>query len=155
MNRVKTNQIWTNQIWIGNIRKCTKCDEHITFSGETYIGNQCISGDSSGGTYIENELYKENAILIEITKGGYVDLDRLKTISDYFHMIKDITAKGYHLGGFIMPTMPWKEGELFVENNKKNKLRPYYQEEEKPKRMSLGKLKRKVYAQRNCRDIVN
>ena len=74
------------QIFIGNIRRCTKYENHTTFSSSTYIGDQCIGCDSFGYIEEENELYKENAILIKVEHGGYVDLEKLNSILDYIKM---------------------------------------------------------------------
>ena len=72
----------TDQIFIGDIRKCTKYETHTTFSSSTYIGDQCIGCDSFGYIDKDDELYKENAVLIKIKNGGYVDLERFNSILD-------------------------------------------------------------------------
>ena len=85
----------TDQIFIGDIRKCTKYETHTTFSSSTYIGDQCIGCDSFGYIDKDDELYKENAVLIKIKNGGYVDLERFNSILDYIRIYRDITKDGY------------------------------------------------------------
>ena len=34
-----------NKIFIGNIKKCTKYDRHITFYSKTYIGGKYVESD--------------------------------------------------------------------------------------------------------------
>ena len=75
----------TDQIFIGDIRKCTKYNTHTTFSSSMYIGDQCIGCDSFGYVDEDDELYKENAVLI-ITHNTRI-LENLKV--DYVHILVD------------------------------------------------------------------
>ena len=116
-----------NRVFVGDIKKCTKYEEHTLFSSEIFIGEDCIGGDSFGHTVAECELYKENAVLIEFN-GGYVDLDNLKSFIDYLKVYGDITKNGFYEGGLIMSTSPHCSDSLFVDsesvkpyNNKQNK----------------------------------
>ncbi len=131
----------TDQIFIGDIRKCTKYETHTTFSSETYFGNQCIACDSFGYIDSDDELYKENAILIKIENGGYVDLDCFKSFLDYFKIYQDITKEGYRLGGLMMSTKAHCINSLFVD---KESLKPYYVDKQQTKNISVHKLKKQV-----------
>lgn len=104
----------TDQIFIGDINKCTKYETHNTFSSSTYIGDECVSCDSIGYIDTDDEPYKENAILIKIENGGYVDLERFNSILDYISIYQDITKDGFRLGGLMMSTSPCCVDDLFV-----------------------------------------
>lgn len=127
------------QIFVGNIRKCTKYESHTTFQSETYINGRFIGGDGFGYIDTDDELFKENAILIKIEKGGYVDLERLNSILDYVRIYKDI-KDGYMLGGLMMPTSPHGIDNLFVD---KKSLKPYYSNEQ-TKNISVHQLKKQL-----------
>lgn len=131
----------TDQIFIGDIRKCTKYETHTTFSNSTYIGDQCIGCDSLGYIDSDNELYKENAILIKIKNGGYVDLERFNSFLDYIRIYRDITKDGYRLGGLMMPTSAHNIDSLFVDESS---LKPYYTNHQRPTNISVHQLKMQV-----------
>lgn len=135
----------SEQIFIGNIKKCTKYEEHNTVVGSTYIGDQLICTDSFGYITKEDELYKENAVLIKIENGGYVDLDRFNSILDYIRIHKSITENGYRLGGLMMPTSAYSRNCLFVD---KESLRPYYTDKQQFEDISVRKLKKQVKSTR-------
>ena len=129
------------QIFIGNIKRCTKYEEYNTIVGSTYIGNQLICTDSFGYITKEDELYKENAVLIKIENGGYVDLDRFNSFLDYIRIHKDITKNGYRLGGLMMSTSAHSPNCLFVDEKS---LKPYYTDKQQFEDISVRKLKRQV-----------
>ncbi len=131
----------TDQIFIGNINKCTKYISHTTFSSETFIGDQCISSDSFGYIEKEAEIYKENAILIKLKNGGYVDLENLNTVLDYLKVAKTFTKGGFYLGGIVLSTFAYNEGSLFVDSNS---LVPYYAETKKNENISTRQLKKQL-----------
>ena len=108
------------QIFIGNIRKCTKYESHTIFQSKTYMDEECIGFDFFGCLNIDDELFKENAILIKIEKGGYVDLERFNSILDYVKIYKDITKDGYVLGGLMMSTYSHGLDSLFVDKKSLN-----------------------------------
>ncbi len=62
----------TDQIFVGNIRKSIKYETHNAFSSSMYVGDQCIACSSFGHINTDDELFKENAVLIKIKNGGYV-----------------------------------------------------------------------------------
>ena len=111
------------QIFIGNIRECTKSEEHITTTSKTYSNGECVGSESMGYINTESDIYRENAILIKIKNGGYVDLTRLNSILDYIKVRKDITKWGFRLGGLIMASSANRVGKLFVDENS---LKSYY-----------------------------
>lgn len=94
--------------FIGNIKKCTKLEAHKTFEMVT----EGIT-DSFGYMEIEDELYKENAILLK-TKEGYIDLDNLTTL---YNIKKNRNKKN-----ILMPTYPIYIGCLFIDEKS---LKPY------------------------------
>lgn len=129
------------QIFIGNIRKCTKYETHTTFSSNTYINGECAGCDSFGYIEKEDELYKENAILIKIAKGGYVDLENFKSIIDFISIYRDIEKDGWRLGGKMMSTSSYCLGCLFVDEKS---LRPYYNEKQQVSDITVWQLKKQI-----------
>lgn len=129
------------QIFIGSIRKCTKYEMHTTFSMTISIGGAPLGTDSFG--YIEQDsiLEKENAVLVKLEKGGYVDLDTFNSALDYLRIYKDVTKHGYRTGGLILSTSPNKIGSIFVDESS---VKPYYQTKDKVKNITFGKLKKEV-----------
>lgn len=128
------------QIFIGDIRKCTKYEEHEIFESKTYINGVCIGCDRLGYIKKDDELFKENAILIKIKKGGYVDLERFNSILDYIRIYKDIIKDEYMLGGLMMPTSSYGLDSLFVDENS---LKPYYNKEQ-ANNISVRQLKKQL-----------
>ena len=126
----------TDQIFIGDIRRCTKYEKHITLS--SMIAN--IGRESFGYIEEDDELYKENAILIKIKNGGYVDLERFNSILDYIKIHKDITKNGYRLGGLMMSTSAHCLDSLFVDEES---LKPYYTAKQ-TSNLSVHQLKKQI-----------
>ena len=118
-----------DRVFVGDIKKCTKYEEHTLFSSEIFIGEDCIGGDSFGHIVAECELYKENAVLIEFN-GGYVDLDNLRSFIDYIKVYGDITKNGFYEGGLIMSTSPSCIDSIFVDSES---LKPYKNKQNKDK----------------------
>lgn len=125
------------QIFIGNIRKCTKYERHTTFNCSTYIGDRCIGCDSFGYVDSEDELYKENAILLKIKNGGYVDLENFNSVLDYIKIYRDTTR----IGGLVMSTSAYCVGKLFVDEKS---LKPYYNDNQQRKNISVRQLKKQL-----------
>lgn len=105
-----------------------------------YIGDQCIGCDSIGYIVEDDELYKENAVLIKIKNGGYVDLEKLNSILDYIKIYRDITKDGYHVG-LIMPTSAYGIDSLFVDEKS---LKPYYINKQQKSNISAHQLKKQI-----------
>jgi hypothetical protein len=131
----------TDQIFIGNINKCTKYINHTTFSSGTFIGDQCIGCDSFGYIEKEDEIYKENAILIKLKNGGYVDLENLNSIFDHLKVLNTTTRDGFYLGGIIMSTSAHCVGSIFVDQKS---LVPYYTENKNNSNISARQLKKQI-----------
>lgn len=129
----------SSQIFVGNIKKCTKYEVHSTFSSETFIGDTCIGSDSFEYIEEESEIEKEQAVLIKVRNGAYVDLDSYRTALDYFKVRQSLTENGFRLNGLIMSTSPHCKGSLFVDSDT---LRPYYTGEKK--NVSVRKLKKEL-----------
>jgi len=131
----------TDQIFIGNINKCTKYVDHVTFSGKTFIGDECICSDSFGYVEKQDVVYKENAILIKLKNGGYVDLEKLNSIFDHLKVLNATTKDGFYLGGIIMSTSAHCEDCLFVDSKS---LVPYYTENKNNSNISARQLKKQI-----------
>ena len=122
-----------DQIFIGDIKKCTKHDEHTILSIEGPFG-----GDFFGYTEVESELYKKDAILVKVTNHGYVDLEDLNSALDMLRVKKYITKSGWINNSWIMSTSPNYVDDLFVDSNS---IRPYYKNENSEK-ISIKQLKK-------------
>lgn len=129
----------TDQIFIGNIRKCTKYKMHTTLISSLFIGDQCVGSDSFGHIETDDELYKENAVLIKIKNGGYVDLERFNSILDYIKIYRSITKNGYRLDGLMMSTSAHCIDSLFVDEKS---LKPYYSNKSQINNISVRQLKK-------------
>lgn len=112
-----------DKIYIGNIRRCTKYESHKTVVTSANINNECIGSSGFGYTDSEDEMYKENAILIKTKNGGYVDLDNLNNFLDYLKVKNNTTKNGIRLDGLIMSTSADYLNCLFVDEGT---LKPYY-----------------------------
>lgn len=128
----------TNQIFRGDIKKCTKYDVHTTFSSSTYIGGQCIGGASIGYVDDEYEIYKENAVLIKVKDGAYVDLESLNSILDYIRIYRDMLLRDY-ISGLIIPTSTYCANSLLINEET---LKPYYADERQVEDVSVRELKK-------------
>lgn len=113
----------SNQIFIANLRKCTKHESHALFQSSTEINGESLGGEIFGYTDRQDELYKENAILIQMKNGAYVDIDVLKSYFDYLKLFRDITPNGFINNGIFLSTMPTKVGDIFIDYKT---IEPYY-----------------------------
>ena len=93
-----------DKVFIGNIKRCTKYISHSRFTGNVFIGEECVSLNSFGYIESEDELYKENAVLVKTKNGGYIDLENFNSILDYLKIYKDDAQRDYNLWKTIMPT---------------------------------------------------
>lgn len=126
----------SERIFIGNIMKCTKYEEHMTFSASSSINGIPISRDIEGYTEWDDKIFKENAILIKLKSGGYVDLDNINSLLSYLKFIKDSNKDGFILGSYIMDDSPHELNCLFVDEDS---LKPYNTEQ---KNISVHQLKK-------------
>lgn len=140
----------SEQIFIGDIRKCTKYETNNTFSSGMYIGNQCIDCTSFGYIDTDDEIYKENAVLIKLKNGSYVDLERLNSVLDYIRIYRDMTSDGYYLGGIMMSTSAYGMDSLFVDEKS---LTPYYTDKQQPSHISVHQLKKHAKHTRSSSNI--
>ncbi len=136
------------QIFIGNINKCTKYEQHDILKSELIDGitGEVVGCQKFGYIEREGEVYKENAILIRLQNGGYVDIDNLNSILDHLSVHRDITKDGYRAGRLIMPTLAWKEGCLYVDEST---LRKCYSESESQDKVTVRSLKQKFNKDNN------
>lgn len=130
----------SNQVFTGTIRRCTKYETHATFSSETFIGDISLGTDSLGYIKEDSVVEKENAVLIQVASGGYVDVESYKSAVDYFKVRQSISSDGFRLGGLIMSTRPHREDCLYVDSAT---LKPYYSKSES-KNISVRKLKKEL-----------
>ena len=120
----------TDQIFIGNIKKCTKYD----YRSQGY-------GDWNTSPAVDSKLYKQNAVLIKVENGGYVDLEKLNSLLDYIKIYKDITENGYRLGGLMRSIRPHCVDCLFVDLDS---LKPYYSDKQKKEKTSVHQLRKQI-----------
>ena len=86
-----------DKVFIGNIKRCTKYISHSRFTGNVFIGEECVNLSSFGYIESEDELYKENAVLVKTKNGGYIDLENFNSILDYLKIYKDDVQRDYNL----------------------------------------------------------
>lgn len=128
------------QVFIGNIKKCTKYINHSRFNEIVYIGDKCINLNSFGYVETEDEVYKENVLLVKIKNGGYIDLENFNSILDYIKIYKDNLKEGYALWKTIIPAYPREINSLFVDEKS---LKPYFNKNKEQTDISLYKLSKK------------
>ena len=119
-----------DKVFIGNIKRCTKYISHSRFTGNVFIGEECVNLSSFGYIESEDELYKENAVLVKTKNGGYIDLE----------IYKDDVQRDYNLWKTIMPTHSRGSNSLFVDENS---LKPYFNNEDKKEEISIYQLRRR------------
>lgn len=138
-------KIEVEQVYTGNINICTQYDRHNAFENKLIMDQQEISSDHFGYIIRDGKLYKENATLIKIKHGGYIDIDEFKSILDYFDIKRNMEEKGFTLGGIMMPTSAYGVDTLYVD---KDSLKPYYDKTEKINNKHVFKLTRDLRKKR-------
>lgn len=129
----------SNKIFVGDIKICTKYDNVILQSSTFFVDSAPISIERFGFIDVMAKPYINEAVLLEIKDGRYVDINRLNTIKDYLRMYYECFSKYIYHNGILMPTRPMAEGMLFVDEES---LIPYYLGEEK--NVSIRSLKREL-----------
>lgn len=129
-----------DKVFIGNIKRCTKYISHSRFTGNVFIGEECVNLSSFGYIESEDELYKENAVLVKTKNGGYIDLENFNSILDYLKIYKDDAQRDYNLWKTIMPTHSRGNNSLFVDENS---LKPYFNSEDKKEEISIYQLRKR------------
>jgi len=128
------------QVFVGNLKICTKVEEHVSVSGETYIGGKLAFRESLGYAEVEDKLYKENVVLIKFENGGFVELEKFNSMLDYIKIRRDYKEKSFLLGGLILDDRAHRVNDIFVDSES---LKPYYNQEQK-KKESIRRLKREM-----------
>jgi len=128
------------QVFVGNLKICTKVEEHVSVSGETYIGGKLAFRESLGYAEVEDKLYKENVVLIKFENGGFVELEKFNSMLDYIKIRRDYKEKSFLLGGLILDDRAHRVNDIFVDSES---LKPYYNQEQK-KKVSIRRLKREM-----------
>lgn len=135
----------SDKVFIGDIKKCTKYESHVSLRSETYFGDECIGCESFGYIEREGELHKENAVLVMLDNGGYVDIDRVNGLLDYISIYRDSFKDGFRIRdkGLIMSTSPSFLGNLYVDSDS---LTPYYGENNEmgSKDVSIRSLRKEI-----------
>lgn len=126
----------SNIIFIGNIMKCVKFETKIIYNSEIDENNKNFGYEFFGCNISEDEVYKENAILIKLKNGKYVNLENINTIFDYLKLNQILPNDKSYIGKIIMNTESKKINDLFVDEKS---LKPYKLEN---KNISILKLKR-------------
>ncbi len=118
-----------NQVFIGSIRRCTKYEPFYILSCSTNTEKIERWQDAYSCHYDTRSVpYKERAILIQV-EGGFVDVDRLKTIFDELKLKKAMQRKPdqkQSLGRLVIPTKAHGVKSLFVDVDS---LEPYHYED--------------------------
>ena len=117
----------SDDLFIGNIKKCTQ------YVGEKLQANGNLYFD---GFEIASEVYKENAILYKTKSGRYVDIENINSILDSLKIMRLDAIQKF---GFIMPTIAYEEGCLYVD---KSTIKPFYLETRND--ISIKKLKQEL-----------
>ena len=132
-----------DKIFIGDIGKCTTYKKFTPFEPD-FVSNPSTTKNTLGYIDIDDELYKENAILLQIADGIFIDLDSFHSFFNYLKIYKEIHKNSeFHLGELIMNTAPTALGDLFIEENS---LKPYYLDI-KSNNISIHKLTRQIKKQ--------
>ena len=128
------DNIEPNKVWIGNIIKCTKFKRTTEYNDGNY---------AYGSVEIETEVYKKNAVLIEITNGGFIDLDFIKneSLSDYKKIYNCFNKHGWKCKNIILPTIASEKDSLYVD---KKTLIPFFDECNQVEKTSVKQLKKSV-----------
>lgn len=129
----------SENFFVGDIKQCTKHENHTMFSSEIFVGDVCIGGDEFGYIEMEDKPYKKDAILLKVCEGGYVDIEELNSALDYLKVYRSITKDGFYLGNLIMSTSAHREGCLFVDNET---LKPYFENPKEIGSISVRRLKK-------------
>ena len=124
------------QIFIGNIKKCTEYEMVATTSVGIIINGRIVSSDSYGYTKTNDELYKEDVILVKFKNDFYVELEKLNLLLKL--KAQTSARRGHVINELMMLTSPSAVGDLFVDEKS---LKPYYGMEYKSAKVLMRKLK--------------
>lgn len=103
------------KICIANLMQCTKYETHDYFTSSISIGDTPCFSDSFGFIEKDEELFEKDVYLLKIKKGGYVRLDSINTFGDYLKVNRCLTKGGFKLGGIMLSTSAWNNGDIFVD----------------------------------------
>ena len=118
------------------IKKCTEYEMVATTSVGIIINGRIVSSDSHGYIKKDDELYKEDVILVKLKNDFYVELEKLNLLLKL--KAQTSARKGYKINEFMMLTSPSAVGDLFVDEKS---LKPYYGMEDKSAKVLMRKLK--------------
>ena len=131
----------TNQFFVGNVMKCKNYESNVLVEDKSFKGDQLEFYSSLGYCDYDGDLVKENAILIQLNVGQYVDIDNVKSTLEFFKIYKNI-LKAYNEGK-VLSISPDHNDMLYIDCDS---LKPYYAENQKVKKISLRQFKKNLNA---------
>ena len=127
----------TNQFFVGNVVKCKNYESNV-FTVDRSFKNDQLKIYSS---LYDGDLVKENAILIQLNVGEYIDIDNVKSTLELFKIYKYILKVCKK--GKILSTSPDHNDMLYIDCDS---LKPYYAENQKVEKISLRQFKKNLNA---------
>ncbi len=100
-----------SKIFVGNIMRCIKYRRKTHFSLEGFG-----TVDNLGCIELESELYKEYAILLQVSDDSYVDFCSFKSFDDWRKVVKCVSSN-IPLPEVILKTYETYEGCLYVDSD--------------------------------------
>lgn len=98
------------KIFVGNIMRCVRYRKKTA----SLFGN-FDTADKGNCIDIQSEIYKEYAILLQVSDGCYIDFNNLKT-SESLRKIIECVSLNISLDGVILKTFETSEGCLYVDH---------------------------------------
>ena len=103
------------KICTGTLMQCTKYEMHNDFASTMFIGDTpCFSG-SFGYIETASKPFEKNVYLLKVKDGGYVRLDNIKSLKDYFEVNHCLTKNGFKFGSIMLSTGASHKGSIFVD----------------------------------------
>ncbi len=114
-----------DQVFVGDIKRCTSFEFHDDMAVKLERNGQIIDLATFGHIEVEEETIKENAVLIRMKSGQYVDVENLNGTLDYLKACYQGSKKYTSRGGLLLETEPHTRGDVYVDEES---LQPYYRE---------------------------
>ena len=64
-----------------------------------------------------SEVYKPDAILVKVKNGGYIEKEKFQSLLSKIKAKNYVMEYGYYIDDFMMPSVPYKEGCLYVDED--------------------------------------
>ncbi len=133
------------KICIGNLMQCTKYETHTLFSSTMFIGDVSLGIDSFGHIETEEEILEKDVYLLKVKNGGYVRLDSINTLKDYFAINHCLVENGYKTGSIMLSTGAGYKGNIFVDEKS---LKPVAEGEVKKNYHDIKQLQKQFLPQK-------